>query len=386
MRHVYALVGAVSCLGPAVAAALELRVPTEGLPTIQSAVDAAQPGDTIIVEPGTYRESITISGRTGLTLRGEGRPKIDAQGVDQPLVISNSTDIQVKGSRLLRAASDGVSIDRSQGITIADSFIKNTATGHGIRVSTSHGVRLMENTITKVAGDSIGMPRQESVVSNTLIRNCGRAGAPFSSAVVVSATEWIVEDNQINFKARLDAGQGEDRDGIQILSGDRNIVRGNEIRGFRGVAIQVSGGERQRILRNAIHCSGNTSGILIVSSMKAKLAGNHIEDCRIAVVARDGSGGTRFVDNVVRRSISAGMVIFAGRSVIKRNRIDESGWVALQIGGLQNRIAENTSRNNGRDKRREGWRYDVVDAQKKGRNLYRDNDFSRGILYEFDDD
>ena len=39
--------------------------------SIQAAVDAASPGDTILVTPGTYRESVRIV-TDGLTLRAHG--------------------------------------------------------------------------------------------------------------------------------------------------------------------------------------------------------------------------------------------------------------------------------------------------------------------------
>ena len=41
--------------------------------TIQSAVDAAQPGDTVLIQPGTYQETILIENKTDLTLRGTHR-------------------------------------------------------------------------------------------------------------------------------------------------------------------------------------------------------------------------------------------------------------------------------------------------------------------------
>jgi nitrous oxidase accessory protein len=46
--------------------------------TIQSAVNAAFPGDTIIVESGTYKENVIMDKK--LTLIGDAFATIDAQG------------------------------------------------------------------------------------------------------------------------------------------------------------------------------------------------------------------------------------------------------------------------------------------------------------------
>jgi parallel beta-helix repeat protein len=47
--------------------------------TIQSAVDAAQPGDTILVPPGTYRESVLVT-KSHLTIVGSPAAILDAAG------------------------------------------------------------------------------------------------------------------------------------------------------------------------------------------------------------------------------------------------------------------------------------------------------------------
>lgn len=53
-------------------------VPSE-FPTIQSAVDAADPGDLVLVEPGVYRESVSIT-TPGLTIRGSDRNEVVIDG------------------------------------------------------------------------------------------------------------------------------------------------------------------------------------------------------------------------------------------------------------------------------------------------------------------
>lgn len=63
------LVGALAGTAPA-SAAHRIHVVHPG-ESIQKAVNAARPGDTVFVLAGTYRESVTVK-TPGLTLRGEG--------------------------------------------------------------------------------------------------------------------------------------------------------------------------------------------------------------------------------------------------------------------------------------------------------------------------
>ena len=49
-----------------------LKVPSDAYPTIQSAVDAAQPGDVIQIGKGTYAEAVFVTDKTDLEIRGRG--------------------------------------------------------------------------------------------------------------------------------------------------------------------------------------------------------------------------------------------------------------------------------------------------------------------------
>src|SRR6185437_8347271 len=60
-----------SLLGPPSQFAHVIHVPADK-PTIQGAVDAAQPGDLILVAPGTYHEAVKVC-TSDLTIRGEDR-------------------------------------------------------------------------------------------------------------------------------------------------------------------------------------------------------------------------------------------------------------------------------------------------------------------------
>ena len=76
-----ALAAAAWCVLPSTAQARKIRVaPTGSTSAIQTAVDEAAPGDTIVLAPGTYAGP-TVSVRTsGLTITGSKAAIIDATG------------------------------------------------------------------------------------------------------------------------------------------------------------------------------------------------------------------------------------------------------------------------------------------------------------------
>lgn len=55
------------------------RAVPDAYPTIQSAVDAADPGDLVLVEPGVYKESIAVT-TPGITIRGTDRNGVILDG------------------------------------------------------------------------------------------------------------------------------------------------------------------------------------------------------------------------------------------------------------------------------------------------------------------
>src|SRR5436190_1824918 len=71
-----AVLGLAAVTPPAAALSSDTIVVTT---TIQAAVDAAQPGDTILVPPGTYRESVLVD-KSHLTIVGSPAAIIDAAG------------------------------------------------------------------------------------------------------------------------------------------------------------------------------------------------------------------------------------------------------------------------------------------------------------------
>src|SRR5262245_25818126 len=92
------VVRALSCLlllAP-LAAAGTLHVPQD-FATIQAAVDASVAGDTVVVHKGVYAEAVIVSSKSGLIIKGAGKPLIDATGFDIGLALDGCSDVEVRG-------------------------------------------------------------------------------------------------------------------------------------------------------------------------------------------------------------------------------------------------------------------------------------------------
>lgn len=100
---------AIGALAPASAAAKphDLVVPTAAYPTIQSAIDAASPGDHIAVRPGVYREQVTIGKHLTITGAGAKKTTILApeqlvtgpDGVNSIVTLDNAASVDISTSR-----------------------------------------------------------------------------------------------------------------------------------------------------------------------------------------------------------------------------------------------------------------------------------------------
>jgi len=102
--------------------------------TIQAAVDRARPGDTVVVPPGIYHESVLIT-TSHLTLRGSQAAVIDAAGFDQGIEVGTGTvttgldgfprcpaiqvrDVTVEGLTVRDASDDGIRLIGVDGFTV----------------------------------------------------------------------------------------------------------------------------------------------------------------------------------------------------------------------------------------------------------------------------
>jgi len=153
---------------------------------IQDAIDAAEPGDTITVGPGTYPENLTITKR--LTLEGAGRATISGDGNSPVISISNTRDVTIKGftitSRTQRAILGGPD---------------------GIFVRNSTFVSIMDNTIIGNVDDGIHIfENAQAVISNNTISDNNFEGVTIQKGSKATITDNTIEGEWRDWDSGLD--------------------------------------------------------------------------------------------------------------------------------------------------------------------------------------
>jgi nitrous oxidase accessory protein NosD len=245
-----------SACGSALAQTLDVP---QSYPSIQNALDAAPPGATVVVSPGTYRENLEIN--KPVTLRSLDGPKstiIDGNRAG-PVIVARGTGAE-------RVVIDGFTIT------------------NGLNYSTIP----FGSAPAQAAG--IFLQSVVAVVTDNIIRdNVGCLGSGISTLTAA----LTLQRNQILNNATEPRCDGADGGGV-FLRGEgngptlvaNNIIAGNRISG-RGAGIGVQGMNAVTIRENIIRgnqssgAGGSGGGILInlsgASIIANLLAGNAAE-------------------------------------------------------------------------------------------------------------
>jgi len=315
--------------------------------SIQKAVDAAKPGDTVVVMPGTYRESVLVD-KARLTLRGFG----DRTVVRPADKNARATDACTKaGSGICVLGRSGHTVD---GVTI-DSLTVSGFQKHGIWASWTD--RLSVRRVTSEHNGVWGIAQERStrgVFAGNTARANGDAGlfvantvAEEGGATDTRGTELqdnTLTDNRIGFTARRvrnltvhDNTFTKNCTGVFVV-GDENrpqagamTIRSNRITGnnkycpkterlpaIQGSGIVLTGAEDTRVHSNTISDNVGTTpmsgGVVLFKSFvdaknnKNNIRGNVVLGNKPSDLTNGDTGkGNTFVANVCAKSKPAGM-------------------------------------------------------------------------------
>jgi parallel beta-helix repeat protein len=289
--------------------------------SIQKAVNAADPGDTIVVR-GVHREDVII-GKNGIKLRGD--------------------DATLKPPA--RAGSPCSRVSGPTAICVLGDFNLETGEPTGPRVSdvsvsgfTIRGFKIAGKGDKDLVGIDVTNARNTTVVGNRVIGNVA-----LGIGVAWSVNTTVAKNHVIR------SGSPEpDEEGIVVEFSSRTTVVKNVFRGFVS-GIDVDFSTNTTFAGNDL--IGNRLGVLVFESTGTKILSNDITDTTEVGTLILDSTGTKILSNDISRSGEAGIAIFGPERAnndakVVGNRISGGAWgIFLQLahGGS---FAGNTIRNN----------------------------------------
>ncbi len=239
--------------------------------SIQAAVDRAQPGDTVRVMPGAYRQEVLVQ-TDSLTLEGvvdgDQRAVLDGENTRANAVLGVGNYFTISGFHMVNYTSNGATVQGITGPIFRDLITENTGEygifpilssdvliehsvtsgviDTGIYVGQSRGIIVRNN---ESFGNVSGIEIENSV--NALVENNyahdNTAGIlvfilPGKTATEATHTRVVnnrVENNNLaNFaRPEMIVSMVPDGSGILILSADQTEVTGNTISGNKSYAV-----------------------------------------------------------------------------------------------------------------------------------------------------
>lgn len=266
------------------------NVPSE-YSTIQAAVDAADPGDSIVVQKGTYRENIVID--KGIDLIGIGWPTIDGG--------SKEGDIDT-----VKIAYLGDKAGKIEGFII-------TGGGKG---SMGHGINIWDSS--------------PSIINNKITGNPHNAMGVHGRGLLTSRTKIY---NNFIYDNRVGIGSG---------AGGNAHIYNNHIYNNRVVGVGSRGRATPLIDRNYIY--GNHIGIGCREVASPHIEGNHIFDNTCGITISPVSTIKRFTtedimvkNNLIFNNHQCGLSVTSfnlTKVIISNNTIDSNNdFVKRDRGG-----------------------------------------------------
>ena len=291
------------------AASAKISITVHAGGSIQGAIDAAAPGSTIKIEPGTYLESLTIS-KAGIKLIGQGEAAVIIKNPgdeENGIVVNDAGDgFTLQNVTVENFEENGVVLHSVDNFTI--SHVTTIANGeYGIfPVHSSHG--LIDHCTATGHTDTgiyVGQSSDVTMQYNTAYANVN--GLEIENCTDVSATHNQSYDNVCGIL--IDLLPGKDiKTSTNVYVGYNHVYQNNH-KNFGeegsiesvvppGLGILLLGADQTTIEHNTV-TDNNFSGITVFSTLVlVALGGANPSDFDI----EPNPDGARIIKNVVQQN------------------------------------------------------------------------------------
>jgi len=275
------------------------RVP-EDYPTIQAAVDVVDPGDTIEVLPGVYRESVFVG--KSLTIIGQDKSTTIVDGSGGGYAFWLDVDgVTIRGFTMRDCSNYGVIAYYSGGHTIDDNIFLNNV--YGVYLSYS--------------------PSANSVVNNDFFNNDLRG------INVASSNENTISDNYISESTYGIKLSGE----CQFNSITNNVITGAS----HGIYLGYS--PNNDVDQNSV--SSEITGIALLNSDHTNIRNNTLSEGAYGIEIYNSIYNTVFANTATQNGYGV-YIVYANENTIDGNLISNNDWGIYLYDSDSNIIVQNT--------------------------------------------
>jgi parallel beta-helix repeat protein len=332
-------------------------------PTIQSAINAAGPGDTIYVRDGTYHEHVVVNKTVSLVGQSRKQTVIDGDWTGivvrvtaNNVLISNFT-VQHSGWGLFDLPNCGIRLDASycsvtnnilsnndcSGIRIYG-FSSNRISGNNITANDWHGIMLYSSSHNIICANNItgndghGIWVHSSSANNTVTENAITANRDdgiylWNSHHInvfgnnITANGWSGLNFDLSFNDTIHSNNitVNGRDGIYLSRTSNSTIYENRIafNQQHGVELQFSS-MNNTISRNTI-TENQFDGILDAYSWYNRISENTISDNRYGVAYADSSNNALYRNNFVNNTQHVNDASWSSPSIPPSSNVWDNG-------------------------------------------------------------
>ncbi len=282
--------------------------------TIQEAIDAANPGDTIFVYNGIYLENIVIN--KTLSLVGESRDTTTIDGGSLASVVNVTADwVNISGFRIFNGSYDygdaGIELFQANNSHITKNNL--TFNSDGVNIQYSNNITIANNSFMSnyFYGIHLYYSRDNSIVDNVHLYDWAGLSIYDSSNNTVSRNTHQCTDVIITGGSAID-----------ILISDNNTIKGNTaLKCSAGIHLEYS---HHNILDNN-NASSNNYGILLTKSKSSVIINNTVSSNFYGVFITRSNDTTLTNNKIISNQAYGTILEKSTRNIIFNNEMVDDG-------------------------------------------------------------